>query len=126
MDKKYTYFNCELDESQYDDYDFNDSKIVEARYVKALVECDEGNPYIEALPYPRGEADVKDAYTKGLITYDYNKVQNMNKLEKMLQVSTLRQIRFPLTFHKNLEFSFYNALESMNWRNEQNHSRRFI
>lgn len=110
MNKKYTYFSCELDESQYDDYDFNDSKIVEARYVKALVECDEGNPYIEALPYPRGEADVKDAYTKGLITYDYNKVQDMNKLEKMLQVSTLRQIRFPLTFHKNLEFSFYNAL----------------
>ena len=35
MNKKYTYFNCELDESQYDDYDFNDSKIVEARDVKA-------------------------------------------------------------------------------------------
>jgi hypothetical protein len=34
----------------------------------------------------------------------------MTKLEKMLQVSTLRQLRFPLTFHKNLEFSFYNAL----------------
>ena len=110
MNKEYKYFNCELGETQYNDYDFTDSKIVEARYVKSLVECDEGNPYIEALPHPRSEEDVRDAYTKILSTYDYNKVQDMSKLEKMLQVSTLRQIRFPLTFHKNLEFSFYNAL----------------
>ena len=32
------------------------------------------------------------------------------KLEKLLQVGTLRQLRFPLTFHKNLEFTFYNSL----------------
>ena len=109
MNKEYKYFNCELGETQYNDYDFTDSKIVEARYVKSLVECDEGNPYIEALPHPRSEEDVRDAYTKILSTYDYNKVQDMSKLEKMLQVSTLRQIRFPLTFHKNLEFSFFSS-----------------
>ncbi|MBQ8626893.1 MAG: AAA family ATPase [Agathobacter sp.] len=110
MELKYNYYECEKFETQYEDYDFEENKIVNARYVKALVECDVGNPYIEALPHPRHEDDVRDAYTKHLLTYDYDKVKNMTKLEKMLQVSTLRQIRFPLTFHKNLEFSFYNAL----------------
>lgn len=110
MKLKYNYYECEKFETQYEDYDFNESKVVDARYVKALVECDIGNPYIEALPHPRQEEDVRDAYTKHLLTYDYDKVKEMTKLEKMLQVSTLRQIRFPLTFHKNLEFSFYNAL----------------
>lgn len=110
MDIKYNYYDIGDNETQYDDYDFNESKVVNARYIQSIVEEDRGNPYIEALPYPRNEEDVKDAYTKHLLTYDYNKVQNMSKLEKMLQVSTLRQIRFPLTFHKNLEFSFYNAL----------------
>lgn len=110
MEIKYNYYDCNINESQYEDYDFEENKIVEARYVKSLVECDKGNPYIEALPYPRNDEDVRDAYSKSLLTYDYDKVKNMSKLEKMLQVSTLRQIRFPLTFHKNLEFSFYNAL----------------
>ena len=110
MDIKYNYYECEKFETQYEDYDFEESKIVNARYVKALVECDIGNPYIEALPYPRHEDDIRDAYTKHLLTYDYDKVKEMTKLEKMLQVSTLRQLRFPLTFHKNLEFQFYNAL----------------
>lgn len=110
MNKDYEYLNYSQNETQYSDYDFNESKIVEARYVKSLVESDRGNPYIEALPYPRSEEDVRDAYTTILHTYSYDKVKNMSKLEKMLQVSTLRQIRFPLTFHKNLEFSFYNAL----------------
>lgn len=110
MTIKYNYCNCEKFESQYEDCDFDTSKIVNARYVKALVDCDEGNPYIEALPYPRQEEDVRDAYTRNILTYNYDKVKEMNKLEKMLQVSRLRQLRFPLTFHKNLEFSFYNAL----------------
>lgn len=109
MDIKYNYCEC-TDNTQYGDYDFNKCKIVEARYMESFLECDKGNPYIEALPYPRNEEDVRDAYTKTLLTYGYDKVKNMSKLEKMLQVSTLRQIRFPLTFHKNLEFSFYNAL----------------
>ena len=110
MDIKYNYYNLGNNETQYEDYNFDESKVVNARYIQSIVEEDRGNPYIEALPYPRNEEDVKDAYTKHLLTYNYDKTKNMSKLEKMLQVSTLRQIRFPLTFHKNLEFSFYNAL----------------
>ena len=104
------YYECEPNKSQYDDCDFNDGKIVEARYIKPMLDCDIGNPYIEALPHPRSEEEVQKAYTKHLLTYNYEVTRQMSKAEKMLQVSTLRQLRFPLTFHKNLEFSFYNAL----------------
>lgn len=104
------YYEYEPNKSQYDDCEFNDGKIVHARYIKPMLDCDIGNPYIEALPHPRSEADVQKAYTKHLLTYNYDATRQMSKAEKMLQVSTLRQLRFPLTFHKNLEFSFYNAL----------------
>ena len=51
-----------------------------------------------------------NSYSKGLLSYDRDKIKSMSKLEKLLQVSTLRELRFPLSFHKNLEFSFYNTL----------------
>ena len=110
MKINYNYSKPNKYETQYNNCNFDECKIVKAQYVKALVECDIGNPYIEALPYPRSDEDVKEAYTKHLLTYSYDKVKDMTKLEKMLQVGTLRQLRFPLTFHRNLEFSFYNAL----------------
>ncbi len=34
----------------------------------------------------------------------------MSKLDKMLAVGTLRELRFPLPFNRELEFSLYNAL----------------
>lgn len=106
----YKYVDCESNESQYEGYDLTQTNIVDAIYVKARVSLDEGNPYIEALPYPRDEEAVKVAYTSLLPTYRYDKVKNMSKLDKMLQVGTLRELRFPLPFHKNLEFQFYNSL----------------
>ena len=87
MTVKYNYCECEKFETQYEDCDFDTSKIVNARYVKALVDCDEGNPYIEALPYPRKEEDIRDAYTRNILTYNYDKVQEMNKLKKILIVT---------------------------------------
>ena len=106
----YKYDSCELYESQYDDCHFDTTKIVEAKYIKSIVKSDRGNPYIEALPYPRNDEDIMTAYSKALYMYNYDDIANMSKIEKMLQVSTLRQVRFPLPFHKSLEFAFYNAL----------------
>lgn len=106
----YTYVDCEENESQYDDCDFSKSKIVDAVYVKAKMDYDVGNPYIEALPYPRDDDATEAAYTRMLPTYRFDKVKNLTKLEKMLQVSMLRELRFPLPFHKSLEFQFYNSL----------------
>lgn len=107
---KYNYVNCEENESQYEDCDLSECNIVAARYVKAKASIDQGNPFIEALPYPRDEENVRSAYTKHLLDYEYDKVKGMTELEKMIAVGTLRQIRFPLTYHKQLEKEFYNAL----------------
>lgn len=96
--------------SQYDDFDLENTKIVNAKYVKALVDADKGNPYIEALPFPKNEKSITRIYTKTLPSYRYDNVKNMNNLQKMLAVGTLRELRFPLPFHSELEFDFYNAL----------------
>lgn len=109
-DMKYTYTMCEENVSQYNDYDLTRNNIVDAIYIPAILDIDRGNPYIEALPMPRSENNIVNAYTRSLPGYCYGNVKNMSKLEKMLAVSELRELRFPLPFHKDLEFAFYNAL----------------
>ena len=107
---KYSYFRYENGVSQYDDYNLKQQKIVSAKYVPAKVALDKGNPYIEALPYPRSENMIMRAYTKILPDYSYDKIKSLSKLDKMLQVGSLRSIRFPLPFHRTLELNFYTAL----------------
>ena len=96
----YVYAKCEEGASQYDGYDLNEQNVVPAIYVPAKVSEDKGNPYIEALPYPRDANNIMRAYTKTLLEFDYNNIKNMSNLDKMLQVGTLRNIRFPLPFIK--------------------------
>lgn len=110
MEKKNYYVECEDGASQYEAYDLTSQTVVPARYVKAKIKEDEGNMYIEALPYPRENKDIYRAYSRSFASYDYDSIKKMTKLEKMLQVSMLKEIRFPLPFHSELEFSFYNAL----------------
>lgn len=110
MEKKNYYVECEEGASQYEAYDLTSQTVVPARYVKAKIKEDEGNMYIEALPYPRENKDIYRAYSHSFASYDYDSIKKMTKLEKMLQVSMLKEIRFPLPFHSELEFSFYNAL----------------
>lgn len=110
MEKKNYYVECEEGASQYEAYDLTSQTVVPARYVKAKIKEDEGNMYIEALPYPRENKDIYRAYSRSFASYDYDSIKKMTKLEKMLQVSMLKEIRFPLPFHSELEFSFYNAL----------------
>lgn len=106
------YVTCESGCSQYDDYDLYETNIVDAIYVHAKLDIDKGNPYIEALPFPRAEEDIINAYHKTLPGYRYDNVENMSRFERMLAVGTLREIRFPLPFHRELEFSFYNSIIS--------------
>lgn len=110
MEKKNYYVECEEGASQYEAYDLTSQTVVPARYVKTKIKEDEGNLYIEALPYPRENQDIYRAYSRSFASYDYDSIKKMTKLEKMLQVSMLKEIRFPLPFHSELEFSFYNAL----------------
>ena len=110
MEKKNYYVECEEGASQYEAYDLTSQTVVPARYVKTKIKEDEGNLYIEALSDPRENQDIYRAYSRSFASYDYDSIKKMTKLEKMLQVSMLKEIRFPLPFHSELEFSFYNAL----------------
>lgn len=64
MEKKNYYVECEEGASQYEAYDLTSQTIVPARYVKAKIKEDEGNLYIEALPYPRENKDIYRAYSR--------------------------------------------------------------
>ena len=107
---EYTYYDGPIEISQYDEYDFSRSKIVDARYVHAMCDIDRGNPYIEALPWLLESDAVIPLYTRRLVSFNYNQSQNESTLKKMLEVGTLRNIRFPLPFQRNLEYEFYNTL----------------
>lgn len=107
---KYNYVTCEEGVSQYDDYDLKEQRIVPARYIKAKLAIDAGNPYIEALPYPRTGRNIISSYSQTMADFDYDKIKSMSTIDKILQIRSLRSIRFPLPFHAELELSFYNAL----------------
>ena len=119
----YTYTEIKDGISQYDDYDLKERSFVEARYIPAKLKEDVGNPYIEALPYPRDSDSIIRDYTHPLLSYNYSDVNKLSKVDKMLQVSTLRNIRFPLPFHKELEFNMYNALLTSYRARKQIHSK---
>ena len=105
---KYEYVDLKDSSAQYEDYE--KGRPVEARYIPAKIEADKGNPFVEALPLPRTEEEVLCDYNTILPSYSYDKTTSMSKLNKMLSVGLLKSIRFPLPFHNQLEFSFYNAL----------------
>lgn len=64
---KYEYVTDLEEISQYDDLNLEENKIVNARYIHALIDADKGNPYIEALPLPRSENNITRVYTKTLL-----------------------------------------------------------
>lgn len=106
----YEYTEIEGYDSQYKNEDFEFGVPVEAIYVKSKVSTDRGNPFIEALPFPRTEGDVVCAYEKGLPDYDLDEAKTLPKTEKLLQLEELKKLRFVLPFHEELEMRFYNAL----------------
>ncbi len=96
--------------SQYDDIEFEPGKPVDAKYIKPLVESDEGNIFIEALPPLRNDLEIEAAYRVTIPSYSLDKVKDLSKLEKVLAVEQLKSIRYQLPFHERLEFEFYKAL----------------
>lgn len=110
MKFKYEYTETNGYESQYKNETFESGVPVEAVYIKSKVSMDSSNPFIEALPLPRIEADVAGAYERGLPDYDLDKARTLSKTEKLLQLEELKSLRFVLPFHEELEIRFYNAL----------------
>ena len=106
----YEYTDVDGYDSQYKNKEFKFGIPVEAVYVKSKVSTDRGNPFIEALPFPRIEGDVVCAYEKGLPDYDLNEAKVLSKTEKLLQLEELKKLRFVLPFHGELDMRFYSAL----------------
>ena len=105
----YDYWETKDDEGQYGDIDFsNIIGGVPARYVKR--ESDKGNPYIEALPRPRTQLELGLACYKGIAGYDRTAELEKTRLDKMLSILRLRDIRYPLPMSFELEEDVYAAL----------------
>ena len=106
----YEYEKLSPGERQYDDYDLTETTCVPARYVKAVCSTDSGNPFIEALPFPRDFEEVSAAYTKPLTDFDYERIKAMSPIEQQISVTSLRSLRYMLPFHPTLEVEFHTAL----------------
>ena len=110
MKKNFEYIEIEEGKSQYEEYDLTENKTVDAIYVRAKLEIDQGNKYIEALPFPRRHEDINREYKRILVGYKKDDVKKMTKFDKMMQISTLNELRMPLPFHRALEYDFYTVL----------------
>ena len=104
----YTYFPGE-NGHQYDDLDLTAVNTVEARYSQAPSPFYKGSPLIEALPWPRTKEETLAAYQRN-ISYSFSETEALTTEEKLLSLKALVDLRFPLPFHYELEYSFYNAL----------------
>lgn len=100
-------------------YEVNDDNIVQARYIKSKISSDNGNPYIEALPVPRNKDEIFNVYNKPFRDYNKNEQLKWEDYEKISLITTLRQVRFALPFHNDLENEFYLALLK-SYRERQN------
>lgn len=108
---KYEYTDIPMGENQYANIDFKNTLFVDAKYTHAMIPSDRGNRYIEALPPPRTEQEILQAYSKPILTYDFERESNLPDSTRLYMVGQLRSLRLPLPFHKELEQSFRLALE---------------
>ena len=96
---------------QYDDLSLGVSTAVDARYTQSKLLASRGNPFIEALPFPRSQEEVYTAYLKP-IPYDRTATETMSPEEIEMNLDVLKELRFPLPFHHELEVTFYNILSA--------------
>lgn len=108
---EYDYTSLEEGARQYDDINLISEKVVDAKYVKSKIKYDNGNPFIEALPRPReGREEITNAYFKSIERFTPKEREQFGRSEKLAAVTLLREIRYPLPFHEELEEETYNAL----------------
>lgn len=111
LDMKYEYTKVGEDGRQYEEADLLKSDMVEAKYIKSPISFDNGNPFIEALPRPReSRKEIIDAYNRTIPNLSVEEKKSMPLYYKLSDIYLLRQLRFPLPFHKELEEQTYMAL----------------
>ena len=105
-------------EPQYSKDDILAGEPVEAVYRKPVLAADEGNPYIEALPMARSEDELFAAYNIGIPGFRREEQTMLDPDAKQEAIGMLRQVRFLLPFHFELEKFFSMALKT-SYRNRQ-------
>ena len=107
----YPYEAAENGTQLYDPLHLSTKGPINAKYLKAICPVDRGNPFIEALPHPLMDTEqLLCAYAQPLPEYDGETERKFPSEQRMLLLSQLRQVRYPLIFHKDLEISFYDTL----------------
>ena len=83
---KYEYTDIPMGENQYANIDFKNTLFVDAKYTHAMIPSDRGNRYIEALPPPRTEQEILQAYSKPILTYDFERESNLPDSTRLYMV----------------------------------------
>lgn len=94
-------------ENQYSGIDFEDTNVVDAKYVMSTNEYEQGNPLIEALPPPLSEEAIVPGAIRG---YNRAKIKDMSDVERMREIAKLKNWRFPLPFQTGLNAQFHKSL----------------
>lgn len=108
----YYYSNVEKDQNQYTHEECTRVGPVDAKYVKSSNKDFNNNPFIEALPRPRDENDLLNAYTVPIPSLDAEDLSKMSVNEQKATVVSLKNLRLPLSFQKQLEFINYDVIVS--------------
>ena len=116
MTDKYREF--EPGEPQYSREEIQSGEPVKAVYRKPVLAADIGNPYIEALPMARDGEQLFAAYNIGIPGFRREEQVALDLNEKYDAIGMLRQVRFLLPFHFELESFFSMALKT-SYRNRQ-------
>lgn len=110
--RKFNYPYVTLDDgvsSQYEGETFLPGQAVKAKYIRSVNVCDNGNPFIEALPLPRETRDeMKAAYEIGIPGYRNNIPKSLTYC--LREIPLLEDVRFKLNFHNSLEIEHYNCI----------------
>lgn len=109
---KYWYTDVDKDQNQYTYEECNRIGPVDAKYVKSSNKDFNGNPFIEALPRPRDGKELIKAYTCPIPAVDMGELDDMTINEQKETVLSLKRLRLPLSFHKQLEFINYDVVSS--------------
>ena len=100
----YYYSNVEKDQNQYTHEECTRVGPVDAKYVKSSNRDFNNNPFIEALPRPRDGNVLLNAYTVPIPSLDADDLSKMSVNEQKATVVSLKNLRLPLSFQKQLEF----------------------
>ena len=108
----YYYSNVEKDQNQYTHEECTRVGPVDAKYVKSSNRDFNNNPFIEALPRPRDGNVLLNAYTVPIPSLDADDLSKMSVNEQKATVVSLKNLRLPLSFQKQLEFINYDVIVS--------------